>query len=137
MSPSFNHAAIAVTIGAEINKDRTFRAFSELSLLIDGKEYLPDISVYPWRKLNLNDDIVKTTEMPLLAIEIVSPFQGVQDLIEKAKVYLRAGIRSVWLVHPFTRSISVITPEGTTHYHEGTLHDPTGMTLDLAAIFDA
>ena len=137
MSPSFNHAAIAVTIGAEINKDRTFRAFSELTLVIDGKEYLPDISVYSWRKLNLDDDIVKAEEMPLLAIEIVSPFQGVQDLIEKAKVYLRAGIRSVWLVHPFTRSVSVMTPEGTTHYHEGTIHDATGVTLDISVIFDS
>ena len=137
MSPSFNHAAIAVTIGAEINKDRAFRAFSELTLFIEGKEYLPDISVYPWRKLNLDDDRINAEEMPLLAIEIVSPFQGVQDLIEKAKVYLRAGIRSVWLVHPFTRSVSVITPEGTTHYHEGMIHDTTGISLDLITVFES
>jgi Uma2 family endonuclease len=59
MSPSYGHAAIAAMLITEIHKERKFRAFSELTLVIGETEYVPDISVYPWRKIDyLKGDVV-------------------------------------------------------------------------------
>ncbi len=107
MSPSYNHSAIAVNIGAAINSSRKFRAFSELTLVIDGADYIPDLSVYTWRKIDIRRDRKKMEELPLLAVEILSPSQATEDLIEKADVYLKAGICSVWIVQPFAHTVSV------------------------------
>jgi len=136
MSPSYNHAAIAVNIGASISSSRKFRAFSELTLVIDGADYIPDISVYTWRKIDIRRDRKKMEVLPLLAVEILSPSQATEDLIEKADVYLKAGICSVWIVQPFAHTVSVMTKEGIRLFHDGSIEDITGVTVQLSDIFD-
>ncbi len=137
MSPSYSHSMLLITIGSEINKGQKFRAFGELTIIIDGKDYIPDISVYKWRKANyLGKDIIKMEEMPLLAIEIVSPTQGKNELFEKTETYLQAGIQSVWIVDPQAHSIIVTDQNGIRHYHENILKDITGVNIDIAVIFE-
>lgn len=136
MSPSYNHAAIAVNIGTAISNSRKFRAFSELPLVIDGADYIPDISVYTWRKIDIRRDRKKMEELPLLAVEILSPSQTTEDLIEKADVYLKAGICSVWIVQPFAHTVSVMTKEEIRLFHDGSIEDITGVTVRLSDIFD-
>jgi Uma2 family endonuclease len=85
---------------------KQYSVFTELSIEIEGKEYVPDISVYSKRKLNPSHDIIRMTEMPLLAIEILSPTQIIQELIDKIEIYLNAGIQSCWLVTPATYSVT-------------------------------
>lgn len=138
MSPSYSHAAITAMIITEINKERRFRAFSELTLLIDNNEYVPDISVYKWLKIDyLNGDSLRTEEIPLLVTEVLSPTQKPLELYEKAqKVYLPAGVQSVWIVQPLAHTISVLTQEKIRLYHSGLLEDITGVTVDLQVIFE-
>jgi Uma2 family endonuclease len=78
-----------------------------LSLDIDGKKYRPDICLYPNRKANYWHDIVKMKEMPLLAIEILSINQIIQEVTDKFEVYFKAGIKSCGLVMPVPSSISI------------------------------
>jgi Uma2 family endonuclease len=47
------------------------------------------------------------TDMPLLAIEIISPTQGTLELINQFNVYFEAGIKSCWLVDPLQGSVVV------------------------------
>jgi Uma2 family endonuclease len=138
MSPSYGHAAIAAMLITEIHKERKFRAFSELTLVIGETEYIPDISVYPWRKIDyLKGDIIRTKELPLLAVEILSPTQRALELYEKAQqIYLPAGIKSVWIVQPLAHTIAVLTHDAVTLRHEGILEDQTGIALDLRIIFE-
>ncbi|MCI5158857.1 MAG: Uma2 family endonuclease [Candidatus Electrothrix sp. AUS1_2] len=109
MSPSLYHSAIAVNISGELVKQKEFRAHFELTVVIDGVDYQPDISVYKRKKLHYisEQDEPKTAELPLLAIEIVSPSQTMNELIRKADFYVESGIQSVWIVHPQTHSITV------------------------------
>lgn len=44
---------------------------------------------------------------PDLAVEVVSPSDRVQDVEAKAKAWLDAGTRLVWVVWPNTRTVSV------------------------------
>jgi Uma2 family endonuclease len=138
MSPSVYHSAIAVNIAGELVSQKEFRAHSELTIVIDGEDHQPDISVYKRKKLNYisEEDRVKTEELPLTAIEIVSPSQTMNDLIKKADIYLRAGIQSVWIVHPQTHSITVKTKHNAEIYHEGILKDDSGVRADLGAVFE-
>jgi Uma2 family endonuclease len=138
MSPSLYHSAIAINIGGELVKQKEFRAHSELTVIIEGVDYQPDISVYKRKKLHYisEQDEPKTEELPLLAIEIVSPSQTMNELIRKADFYVESGIQSVWIVHPQTHSITVKTQIETNIYHEGMLEDITGIKVDLAVIFE-
>ncbi|OAD19425.1 hypothetical protein THIOM_004940 [Candidatus Thiomargarita nelsonii] len=46
-------------------------------------------------------------EMPLLAIEILSPRQGINDILAKFEAYFSFGVKSCWLVIPANESITV------------------------------
>ena len=52
------------------------------------------------------------TEMPLLAIEILSPSQGPKELKDKIRAYFDLGIKSCWLVIPDAQLISVYAKQG-------------------------
>ncbi|MCI5210224.1 MAG: Uma2 family endonuclease [Candidatus Electrothrix sp. ATG2] len=138
MTPSIYHSAIAINIGGELVRQKEFRAHSELTVVIEGADYQPDISVYKRKKLNFisEQDEPKTEELPLLAIEIVSPSQTMNELIKKAEFYVTSGVSSVWIVHPQTHSITVKSQSETGIYHEGILEDITGIKVDLGIIFE-
>ena len=79
-----------------------------LSLTLDiDKGLTPDISVFPKDKIKPNffEDITKYPEMPTLAIEIISASQNIQDLLSKAKLLVRNGVKAVWTVEPFTNTV--------------------------------
>jgi Uma2 family endonuclease len=44
---------------------------------------------------------------PDLAVEVVSPNDEVDELDEKVKEYLRAGVKLIWVVHPVFRAVQV------------------------------
>lgn len=50
------------------------------------------------------------TQPPLLAVEVVSPSQFRPEMAMKARFYLAAGVKLVWVVWPNTRTIEVWTP---------------------------
>src|SRR2546422_5349731 len=89
--PSFNHGAIQMNLGVEFTRNRLFRTVSELTLDINGKPYTPDLSVYARAPLNLRHDVSRSTEPPLLVVEILSPQQGAQGVMDKVDVYFAFG----------------------------------------------
>jgi Uma2 family endonuclease len=49
---------------------------------------------------------------PDLAVEIVSPYDLVEELDEKVQEYLRAGVTLVWVVRPQVRAVQVFRRTG-------------------------
>jgi Uma2 family endonuclease len=47
--------------------------------------------------------------VPDLCVEVVSPSNSLRKLKDKAKEYLFAGVRTVWIVDPGERSVTIIT----------------------------
>ena len=84
--PSYNHAAIQVNLITEFARNREFRVCSELTLELEGRPYTPDLSVYPRESLDLRHDLIRRTDPPLLVVEIFSPRQGSQDVMDKVDV---------------------------------------------------
>ena len=104
---SYNHSGVQAKLAGLLIGLGKYSVFTELSLEIDHAEYKPDISVYPKRGLSKPRDILRMTDMPLLAIEILSSRQAMDELIDKFEVYFKAGISSCWLVEPTIEAITV------------------------------
>lgn len=135
MSPSYQHSYVCLNLGSALKQLGTYSVFSELTLLIDNKDYIPDICIYPKRRVVFGSgDIVRMTEMPSAAVEVLSPSQTFQDALEKFAVYFKAGIRSCWLVVPPTMTVTVYEALETFQiFHGGEVADPT---LNIRIPFD-
>ncbi len=135
--PSQNHGAVQFKLCVEFGRHPGFRFYSELSLDLDGQTFVPDLSVFPPKSLDFRRDVVRVTETPLTVVEIFSPTQGQQEVLDKVDIYFRHGVKSCWIVSPAFRTITVLTPDGAAQvYQTGTVTDPaTGLTADLARVF--
>src|SRR6266446_8329520 len=127
--PSRNHARAAQNLGALLDrfKDR-YVIYQQLSLNLDGWQTIPDLCLYRRGELSsdwLTDDD-EVTQPPVLVIEILSPKQNLQPLVDKIREYIRHGVKSCWLVEPATRVISVFPASGGSRaFTENMLQDDT------------
>ncbi|MCP5126679.1 MAG: Uma2 family endonuclease [Gammaproteobacteria bacterium] len=107
MSPSYNHSYLAYRIARLLDHEEKFNFHIGITLDIDGNDYIPDIAVYEKKEIDFLHDKVKADERPLMVVEILSPKQGVNEVTEKIEVYLRAGIKSCWMVIPPAKTIVI------------------------------
>jgi Uma2 family endonuclease len=133
--PSFNHSYICLQTILQLNQNPDIIPLPELTLDVD-KGLTPDISVYPKEKIKPNffEDITKYPEMPTLAIEIISASQNIQDLLSKAKLLVRNGVKAVWTVEPFTNTVFVTDKIGEKRLHNQII-ESEGITVDFRQIF--
>ena len=120
---SFNHDYLLIRLGVLFERLDVYTAVGDVSLDISKadltqfdlktcEEIKPDICLYPKRGLLRPKDILKMQEMPLLAVEILSPKQGcmrqgLYEIVEKFRLYFDLGIRSCWLVEPVLHTVTV------------------------------
>ena len=136
--PSFNHAIVQTNLAIEFSKHREFRVASELSLNLEGSPFTPDLSVYSREPVDMRHDIIRRTDPPLVTVEILSPLQGSHPVMEKVEQYLKAGVKTCWVVNPPTRTITIYTADGgdQTFLPGQQAVDPAiGITADVTAVF--
>ncbi|MBC8110729.1 MAG: Uma2 family endonuclease [Verrucomicrobia bacterium] len=138
--PNLTHGALQMNLGFEIklHYGSIYRIASEVALatLPDGST--PDLVVYPQTELNFVNEVAKQTAAPLLTVEIQSPSQTTDDMIEKAGKYFAFGVKSSWIVFPAMKAIAVYTSPGNyLFFHDtDTLKDPVlNLEIDLQKIF--
>jgi Uma2 family endonuclease len=138
--PSEIHGYIQSNLILEIGSAyrSQYNLFSELSLDLNNWGSVPDIAIYPKRKMNFREDRTEVTTPPLCAIEILSPSQSLQELVNKGRSYFQHGVKSCWLVIPSLENIYVFSsPESYSIFRSNqTLSDTAlGIELELAKIF--
>jgi Uma2 family endonuclease len=138
--PSKLHGIIQQFLGMELGAYYPkYLTFQELTLEIDDEGAVtPDVCVYQHKAIDYEQDETRVTEPPLIAIEIVSPSQALNELVSKGRRLIRAGTRSAWIVQPSVRTVTVLTGERDVKTYERgeTLHDPsTGIEIDLDRVF--
>jgi len=135
--PSVNHSYLCSQILRQLFIYPHIEVLPELTLDIDNG-LTPDICVYPSENINPNfsRDINRLAVMPLLAIEIISNSQNIQTLLEKAERMNKAGIKAVWTIEPYTRSIFVSTERGESIVYNGEV-ESEGIKVDFKTIFSA
>lgn len=114
VSPKGRHSTLQVHFLELINgyaqTRHIGRAFSELRTIFGGAAYVPDVSVYRWERIprdasgRVADDF---TEPPDIAIEIISPGQGVNALIRRSVWYVENGVRVALVVDPEDESVLI------------------------------
>lgn len=138
--PDTIHGAIQMNLGAELylRYRQSYRILSELSLATVPDGTTPDLVIYPFFALDFDNRIAKRSDPPLLCIEIQSPSQSLEEMVEKTTVYFQFGVRSCWIVAPAVKGVFVYDRPG--HYRffydNETLHDPSlPIELDLGTVF--
>jgi len=116
---SLNHSLAQARLTALLSHYDNFTTLVELSLdtsqidlnlfhLRAKDELKPDICLYPGHLgYSEESDILKMSEMPWLAIEVISPKQGFEDILSKFRAYFALGVKSCWLIMPAIKSIAV------------------------------
>ncbi len=146
---SFNHSYTQVRLIVLLDRMEQYTPVTELSLDVSSidlsqfdlkakEEVKPDICLYAKRGRSRPRDILRMTEMPLLAVEILSPRQGTYELLEKFKVYFELGVKSCWLVDPAITTITVYSSneEWRTFSDSEVVDETLGIKLPLDEIFD-
>lgn len=78
--------------------------------------------------------------VPVLAIEILSPSDSQEDVLEKVQVYLDCGVLLVWVAEPVFRTVTVYRPGAEPEFFnasqllEGGPHLP-GLSMKVAECF--
>jgi Uma2 family endonuclease len=102
----------------------------------------PDVAFTSAERMPLNERIRGYSEVPPdLVVEIASPGDTVRELFDKAQMWLRHGVRMVWVADPDTRTVDVYRQDGPTLTltEEDTLDgDPVlaGFTLPVREVFE-
>jgi Uma2 family endonuclease len=121
--PSKKHSMTQTSLTVLFGTDERFTTFVELSLdatsinlsQFDMKakdELIPDISVYsealPFDD-KLGSDEVRVTQMPDLAVEVLSPSQTLNELLNKMEAFFALGVKSCWLAMPSLEVVRVFS----------------------------
>ena len=137
--PSINHSQIQTNIVLALAKYRKeFSFFTELDLELTSGRAVPDVCIYPKMTINWRKDIIRFTEVPIIAFEILSPRQALDDITTKIDtIYFSADVKAAWIVFPSLQTVHVLTPNGKTKaYTEGVIRDATtGIELSIEDIF--
>ncbi|MCI5227863.1 MAG: Uma2 family endonuclease [Candidatus Electrothrix sp. AX2] len=105
MTSSYNQSYLVYKIAKVLDQDDKYNLHIEMTLDINGTDYIPDIVLYKKERIDFLHDKIKADKTPLLLVEILSPKQAVNEVTEKFEVYLQAGVKSCWLVIPPTKTI--------------------------------
>ncbi len=139
--PSINHSIVQLNVGFELKtryRDQ-FRFMSEINIDVAGRVMVPDIGIFPRMAADMANDSIVSQQLPLTTIEILSPSQALDELIDKTTAYFQVGVKSCWIVAPKARGVFVYAaPDNYTFFHnDQTLADPaTGIELPLPALFE-
>lgn len=110
--PKGKHSRLQTRFSSEINRvgepNRLACAFTELRCTFGGRSIVPDITVFSWDRIPLdeNEEIKDEFETyPDWTIEILSPEQSSTRVINKILFCLNHGTELGWLIDPKERLI--------------------------------
>jgi Uma2 family endonuclease len=113
--PSKLHSRVQknITLGLCKTYEETYDVYPELTLDMLGKSPVPDLALFEVEVVDYAYDEIKVATLPLMVIEILSPRQSIGDIKDKiSKIYMPAGVKSIWLVIPSLKTVSLVLPDG-------------------------
>ncbi|RZK22297.1 MAG: Uma2 family endonuclease [Hymenobacter sp.] len=138
--PSLNHSPVQANLVFELKTRirQSHTVATELSIKVTGKKMVSDLAVFQKFAANMQRDVLWVQDIPLTTMEILSPRQDLDTLLEKAELFLAAGVKSCWIVIPAVGTIAVFT--GPTTYRSfanssAVLDEVLGVEIPLVDIF--
>jgi Uma2 family endonuclease len=117
VSPKGKHSSLQYDFAEYINRQtvqrRLAKAYPELRASFSGRSYMPDVAVYRWDRIPRDEDGRVADDFfdaPDIAVEIVSPEQGVNALVRKCVWYVDHGVKIAILADPSDDSVVLFRP---------------------------
>ena len=115
--PQGKHSTLQIELASAINQagkaKKLAYAFTELRCTFAGRSIVPDIAVFKWQRIPLDNDgqIVNRFEIPPdWTIEILSPEQSANKVIRKILFCLQNGTKLGYLLDTDDESVTVFQP---------------------------
>ena len=110
-------------------------ALQEQRVQVNEHRYrVPDVCVL--RRSDPAENIVHIA--PLVCIEVLSPEDRMQRILERVRDYYQMGVEHVWIFDPFTRDAWRVLPDSSQQHVADTLTVPdTLVRIDLAEVWTA
>ena len=136
---SLNHSRLIYRLSLALSAyEEQYDILPELEFELAAGRLKPDVALLPRLAYDWEADVLRYPQPPVTAIEILSPTQALNFLIDKIRLlYFPSGVKSAWLVVPAGRLIYLFLPDQPLQViTEGTLRDPaTQVEVALADIF--
>lgn len=135
--PKTRHSILQKCLLAAVDSQTTdYTALPELRCTFGGRSIVPDVAVIAWNRIKLNeigepeDDF---TEAPDWTIEILSPEQKVNRVIDNILHCLKHGSKLGWMLDPDDYSVLMFTPQQQPEVYRGDRQLPViaGVQLTL------
>lgn len=94
-----------------------------------GRVRIPDVLLI---RPGAHPDVLQ--EPPLLIVEVLSPDDSYTDLEQRTRDYLEMGVRTVWLIDPYSRTGRICRGESWTSAERLEV-EGTAVFVELAALF--
>jgi Uma2 family endonuclease len=115
VSPRIRHSRMQGWLVETINQfavpRRLAAAFPELRVTYDGVSRVPDVAVFRWERIPLDDDGEVGGEVfisPAIAIEILSPEQTTAQQVRRCEWFVAHGASLALSVNPENRSVTSV-----------------------------
>lgn len=116
--PQGEHSILQGSLVTAINQvgqpQKLAYAFPELRCTFGGRSLVPDISVFEWQRIprKANGKIANKFEIaPDWVIEILSPDQSPNRIIDKIIFCLKQGTKLGWFIEPEDESVIIFQPD--------------------------
>ncbi|GAB2630807.1 hypothetical protein GCM10027035_26840 [Emticicia sediminis] len=137
--PSKNHSKLESRLARLLGNDyeEKYDIFVELSLELNTGRVTPDLCFFKPEVSDWLEDEIRVKNAPLGVIEIVSPKQSTQDLVDKLDLYFGAGVLSCWIVIPTFKMINIFHAKHDykTFMSGELLDEKLGIRLNLEEVF--
>ncbi len=138
---SYNHSELQTRLGflLMLAYRHQYSILTELDFAFASGKTRPDLCILPKRKANWMEDEIIVSDVPLTTIEILSPEQSMNSLLDRIyKKHFPAGVKTVWLIIPAIQIITILLPDQSRiNVTEGVLTDPvTGLQLTISEVFE-
>ena len=117
VSPKGQHSTLQAELIERLNRfarpRRLARAYPELRVTFAGASRVPDIAVFAWDRIPIDDTgrvANDFREPPDIVIEIASPEQSTNTLVRHCLWYVANGVRIALLVDPADESVLLFHP---------------------------
>lgn len=115
--PQGQHSRLQTCLATAINQagepQKLALALTELRCTFAGQSIVPDIAVFEWQRIPLDDQdriANKFTIAPDWIIEILSPEQSANRVIRKITFCLKNGTKLGYLIDPDDESVTIFQP---------------------------
>lgn len=110
--PNAKHSGIAgrlvIELGIFLKTNKIGRVYPEAHFQIGEDKRIPDVAFVKAEKIPPTGEPEKFWDFaPDLAIEVVSPTDFYQDVLEKIDDYFTAKVQQVWLINPEKETLTI------------------------------